>query len=99
MLLSYRTIIGIAVLFGSLAGRVMAQQPTAVPDPQMQAQQQQKSMQYLRIEYERCRQDLTEIWVKGDLAEQRVKGLEAEVQKLTNELATLKGNAGAKPAN
>ena len=101
MLLSYRHTVGVVMMLGSLAGGVMAQQPVlpAVPDPQMQAQQQQKSIQYSRIEYERCRQDLTEIWAKGEVAEQRAKALEADLQKLTAELGTLKARAHDKPAN
>jgi hypothetical protein len=67
----------------------------APPDPQ----RRQKEMQYTQIEYQRCRSDLFEIWEKGDVAEKRAKDLEEEVRKLTEELATLRGKADAKPSN
>jgi septal ring factor EnvC (AmiA/AmiB activator) len=96
-----RWFVGGMVLGLVLSLPVWAQQPapTPVPPSQLQAQQQQKSNQYLRIEYERCRSDIAEIWARSDAAEQRVRDLEADVAKLTEELTAVKGKLSEKPAN
>jgi hypothetical protein len=76
---------------------VWAQQ--APPETGKQLATALKAQQYTQIEYQRCRSDLLDLWLKGDAAEQRAKDLEEEVRKLTEELATLRGKADAKPSN
>jgi hypothetical protein len=76
---------------------VWAQQ--APPETGKQLATALKAQQYTQIEYQRCRSDLLELWVKGDAAEQRAKELEDEVRKLTEELTTLKGKPSEKPSN
>jgi len=89
--------LGLALAF-AVTPPLWAQQP-APPTPQQLAAQEKKAYQYLRIEYERCRNDVSDIWVKGDAMEQRAKDLEEEVRKLTDELTELRGKASEKPAN
>jgi uncharacterized small protein (DUF1192 family) len=68
------------------------------PDGQKQAQQQ-KSAYYTQIEYQRCRSDIIELLVKAEPLEQRIKDLEAEVQRLTDDLKAARTGSDAKPAN
>ena len=85
------------VLPVALSGSLWAQD--SAPD-QTRVAQQQRLQQYTQVEYQRCRNDLAELWVKGDMAEQRVKELEETVRKLTEELIALRSASHeAKPAN
>jgi dynactin complex subunit len=71
--------------------------PSAPPDRQAQ---QQKSAYYTQIEYQRCRSDIVELLVKAEPLEKRIKELEDEVRKLTEDLTTLRSTPHeAKPAN
>ena len=75
-------------------GQQASPSPTVEYTPAMQ-----KSNQYLQIEYQRCRQDLIEIWQKVDAAEKRAAELTDQVQKLTEALQAVKEKESAKPAN
>ena len=73
------------------------QPPVPQSDPQVR---QQKSIYYTQIEYQRCRSDVVELLEKSDGTEKRVKDLEEEVRKLTDELMTVRAKVGEKaPAN
>ena len=87
----------VPVLGVSLCLSAWAQPVTA--DPQALLLQQQKAAYYTQVEYQRCRSDAVELLVKAEGLEHRVKGLEADVQKLTSELDTLRARANAKPAH
>lgn len=77
-----------AVTLGGWLPSLWAQ--PAAPDPQAVVAQQQKSLQYLRIEYERCRTDVVDIWTRNDTAEKRARELEEELRKAQEELTTLR---------
>jgi phosphohistidine phosphatase SixA len=66
---------------------------------QAQLLQQQKAAYYAQVEYQRCRSDVIELLAKSEPIEQRAKALEAEVQKLTEELTAVKGKLSEKPSN
>jgi septal ring factor EnvC (AmiA/AmiB activator) len=87
--------LGGSLVCAALSWAQPATSPVPPEQPPQQVLQQQKLQQYLRIEYERCRQDLAEIWVKGDAVEQRAKELEEELRKVTDELMVLKEKRSA----
>jgi predicted nucleic acid-binding Zn-ribbon protein len=81
----------------TLSGSLWAQD--SVSDGARQAQQQ-KAAYYTQVEYQRCRSDIVELLVKAEPLEKRIKELEDEVRKLTEELTTLRSASHeAKPAN
>jgi hypothetical protein len=92
-----RNIAGIVLLLCTFPWLALAQPAPEAPSPQLT--QQQKSAYYTQIEYQRCRGDVIELLSKTEGIEKRARELEAEVAKLTEELATLRGKADAKPAN
>jgi hypothetical protein len=94
---SSRNIAGIVLLLCTLPWLAVSQPAPEAPSPQLT--QQQKSSYYTQIEYQRCRQDVIELLTKTDAIEKRARELEADVAKMTEELATLRGKADAKPAN
>lgn len=89
-------VVGVLVTWVALGS--LGAQPVK-PDPKAEQDRQQKAAYYTQIEYQRCRSDVLELLAKGDAAEQRVKELEEDVRKLTDELTALRGAAHAKPAN
>ena len=72
-----------------------------VPSVPLERQlRQEKTAYYAQIEYQRCRSDIVELLVKAEPLEKRIKELEDEVRKLTEDLTALRSASHeAKPAN
>ena len=79
------------VLLGLGTVPVWGQQ--APPAPQAPSERRQKDLQYTQMEYQRCRADLLELWVKGEVFEQRAKELDEALRKATEELTTLRAHS------